>query len=203
MPDKDNQSFDEKNIVFRYSRERRLANASETVRKLSEEGKKHSFNLLRPLTATKSLTFLFVSIIVLLVLMYIISFFFGVKKEIVLGGNSINVSAFTFEGKTYLTLNKKIQNKNDFYTGTIDLAISPSDNSPDEASPDDTSSDDASTDDNAPEQSSDEIKIHTGRIFFTSEPDEDFKMAIPFEAERLLILIQSEKEMQTLHVVTE
>jgi hypothetical protein len=182
MPDKNNQSFDERDLVFRYSRERRLENASETVKKLNQESRKYSFNLLRPLTSTKPLAFLFVSILVLVAMMYIFSFLFGGKNEVVFGGNTVNVSAFTFEGKTYLTLNKEIKNKHNFYTGTVDLAISSADKT--EALPED-------------------IPVHTARIFFTSESKEDFKMAIPFEAERLLILIQSEKEIQKLNVITE
>lgn len=180
MPEKNNQSFDEREIVFHYSRERRLANASETVRELNKEGRKHSFNLLRPLTATKPLAFMFMSIIILFGVMLIFSFLFGGKKETVLGGNIINVSAFTFEGKTYLTVNKKIQDKKNFYTGTVDLAFSPVIN--------------------GNEQHPDEIEIETSRIYFTFESEEDFKMALPFEAEKLLILLQSEKEIQRLTV---
>lgn len=187
MPDKENQ-FDEKDIVFHYSRERRLEHASETVRKLNEEGKRHSFNLLRPLTATKPLAFLFFSIIVLVAIMYLFSFLFGGRDEIVFGGNTIQISAFTFEGKTYLTLNKKLKDKHNFYTGTVDLAISPSDASPGD-----------NTESNLPEN----IEIKTERIFFTSDAEENFKMAIPFEAAKLLILIQSEKEIQRLTVITE
>ncbi len=184
MSDKDNRQFDEKDIVFHYSRERRLAGASETVRKLNEENKKYSFNLLRPLTATKPLAFLFVSIIVLSAILYLFSIIFGGKREIVFGGNTITVSAFTFEGKTYLTLKKHIKNKNNFYTGTIDLAVSPNDNEMEEQSPE-------------------EMKIHTARIFFTADSEEEFKMAVPFEAEKLIILIQSEKEIQKLNIITE
>jgi hypothetical protein len=199
MSDKNNQSYDEKDIVFRYSRERRLDRASETVRKLNEDGKKYSFSLFRPLTATKPLRFLFMSVIILLAMMYLFSFLFGSRDEIVFGGNIINVSAFTFEGKTYFTLEKEIKDKNNFYTGTIDLAISPSN-----ASSDDASSDDVLSDDNAAEDNNSEnIEIHTERIFFTAEAEENFKMAIPFEAERLLILIQSDKEIQRLNVITE
>jgi hypothetical protein len=187
-----NNQFDEKDIVFRYSRERRLEHASESVKKLNEEGKKHSFNLIRPLTATRPLTFLFVSIIVLVALMYIFAFLSGGKKEIVFGGNTINVSAFTFEGKTYLTLSKTIKNEDNFYTGTVDLAISPDESLLNDASPE-----------NEDAEHAENIEIHTERIFFTSENEEDFKMAIPFEAEQLLILIQSEKEIQKLNVITE
>ncbi|MDR2900940.1 MAG: hypothetical protein LBV20_05430 [Treponema sp.] len=182
MPNDDNQQFNERDLVFRYSRERRLEHASEAVKQLNVDGRKYSFNLLRPLTATKSLTFLFVSIIVLVAIMYLVAFFFGSKDEIVFGGNTINVSAFTFEGKTYLTLDKKIKTKESFYTGTVDLAVSSNDNI-----------------DPPPK----EMIIHTERIFFTLEDEEAFKMAIPFEAKQLLILIQSEKEIQRLNVITE
>jgi hypothetical protein len=183
MPDKNNHSIDERDLVFRYSRERRLENASETVKKLNEEGaRKYSFNLLRPLTSTKPLAFLFVSILVLTAMMYIFSFLFGGKKEVVLGGNTLTVSAFTFEGKTYLTLDKEIKNKNNFYTGSVDLAISSDDET---------------------EEPAEELEIHNERIFFTSDAEENFKMAIPFEADKLLILVQSEREIQELRVTTE
>jgi hypothetical protein len=197
MPNTDDQ-FDEKDIVFRYSRERRLERASETVKKINEEGKKFSFSLFRPLTATKPLSFLFASIVVLVAVMLLFSYLFGSKKETVFGGNSISVSAFTFEGKTYLTLNKKIHDKNNFYTGTVDLAVSPENASQGDASPGD-----ASQGGKPPGDTSPEIIIENERIFFTSEDEEIFKMALPFEAERLLILIQGEKEMQRLQVITE
>lgn len=183
MPDKDNKQIDEKDIIFRYSRERRLEHASETVKKLNEESKKQPFNLFRPLTATKPLAFLFISIVVLSALLYMLSFLFGSKDEIVFGGNTIAVSAFTFEGKTYLTLNKKIKNKDDFYTGVLDLAVSPGGS--------------------GEKVLQEEIDIKTERFFFTSEAEEIFKMAVPFEAGELLILMQSEKEIQKLTVKTE
>ncbi len=131
---------------------------------------------------------MFISIVVLVTVMYLFSFLFGGRDEIVFGGNTIQVSAFTFEGKTYLTLNKKIKNKDNFYTGTVDLAIS---------------SGEASPGDNAEENLPENIAIETERIFFTSDTEENFKMAIPFEAEKLLMLIQSEKEIRRLTVITE
>ncbi len=182
MPDKDDRKFDERDLVFRYSRERRMDSASETVRKLNEEGPKRRFNLIKPLTATKPLTFLFISIVLLSVMVYFISFISGSRDETAFGGNTIKISAFTFEGKTYVTVNKKIKNKNSHYLGMVDLAFSPKED--------------------RKEQDPNKIEVKTERIFFTSEPEEDFKMALPFETEQLVILMQSEKEIQKLNVKT-
>ena len=179
---KKKKKIDEKDLVFHYSRSRRLENASETVRKLNQEGPRQRFSLVRPLTSSKPLVFLFISIILLCGISYLLTFFTGVKGDALFGGNALAISGFTFEGKTYISIKKTIKDQDNAYTGAVDIAVSPKDD--------------------RYESDPEKINVKAERVFFTLEPVEEFKMAAPFAADELIILLQSEKEIQKKTIKT-
>ncbi|MDR2103952.1 MAG: hypothetical protein LBP42_07620 [Treponema sp.] len=168
--------------VYYYSRDRRLARASEAVRALNDESPPPRPNLFRTLTATKPLALLFISLVVMVVFISLTSLLTGSGRKIILGGNTLTASALRFQGLTYLVLKKTCKEENPVYTGAVDLAVSIP-----------LSGDEAG--ENPP--------IAAERIFFSLNPEEEFRFSVPFEAPELLILVQTETERKTLKLRAE
>ncbi|MDR2071692.1 MAG: hypothetical protein LBP81_09800 [Treponema sp.] len=160
--------------VFYYSRERRLARASEAVRAINEPGSAMRGGILRVLFATRAGTLLFVTIVILCVFMLFL-YYTRDRSELKIGGNRITISALYYSGKTYIEIKKKALG-DDYYTGTVDLALS----IPQKLMEGET-----------------EAPIANQRIFFTLEEDEEFRFALPFNAPKLILLVQAGNEIRT------
>jgi hypothetical protein len=119
---------------------------------------------------------LFVSIVLVLVFIMVFSYRQSQEGGHRLGENDITVSALRFSGSTYIAVKKTARNEG-AYTGTVDMAVS--------------------------ENTGGEAPISTQRIFFTLEPEEDFRISIPFEAAELLILMQAGEELIRMRVKPE
>ncbi|MDR0601041.1 MAG: hypothetical protein LBG42_01540 [Treponema sp.] len=155
--------------VFYYSREKRLSRASEPVRALyREEPKKRGF--LRSLTATKPLATLFASILILSAFILVLAVFGGAEDSRTLGGNRIRVQAMKYEGETYLVLTKTA-GKGNVYTGPVDMAVAPEVPGGAEDTP---------------------YPVFRNRIFFSLREEEEYRFSVPFEADRLVMVIQGE-----------
>jgi hypothetical protein len=180
-PRKEGEKVPGEELVFYYSRARRLERASEAVRRLNEPGPFRRVGLLKALTANRSGTMVFISIILVAAFIFIFSYRQGDGDG--LGGNTLTASALCFSGSTYVAVKKTARN-DEAYTGTVDLAVSPV--------PQKTG-----------EESGETPPIWTQRIFFTLEREEDFRLAVPFEAPELLILMQAGEELVRMRVKTE
>ncbi|MDR2111460.1 MAG: hypothetical protein LBP32_09165 [Spirochaetaceae bacterium] len=180
MPD--NESND-RDLVFYYSRARRLERASPAVQALNEPGPKIRAGFFRPLTATKSHSILFLTIILLFAVIFIVSFL-RPRDAAVLGGNALAVSALGYRDSTILVIKKRIQREDAVYAGAVDMAVSPV------LSPED-------------KEPGAEVPISAQRIFFTLEPREEFRLSVPFEGPELLILLRAGEERITLRVKPE
>ncbi|MDR1177688.1 MAG: hypothetical protein LBK64_02545 [Spirochaetaceae bacterium] len=152
-------------MVFYYSREHRLARASETVRGLNAAaGKKKGF--FSVLTTNKSQGFLLISIVVMSAMIMMVSIFLkGDTAEF--GGNRVAFSAFRFQGSSYLALKKTAPKKGGAYTGAVNIAISPAPDSKDAA-----------------------VSVVTRTVFFSLEIEEEFRMMLPFESDEILVLAE-------------
>lgn len=160
-------------LVFYYSRERRLENASQAVRDLYEEGSSRRPGIIRSLTSTKAHVMLLMSIIMIVAAYTMITFFNrSGGKAVGMGGNTLTFSAAVFSGTTYMVVKKEAASNGRIYTGEVDIAVSPVLSSQER-------------------QDGVEAPIEASRIFFTAEPEEDFSFALPFEAAELQILIQT------------
>ncbi|MDR1618981.1 MAG: hypothetical protein LBS06_08075 [Treponema sp.] len=157
-------------LVFRYSRDRRLAKAPQKVRELyrpSSPKKKSGF--FRSLTATRPLAMLFGSVMVLSVITVIMAVYGGAQNSRIMEGNRVSVTAMRYEGATFMVLNKHRRNTA-AYTGPVDMAVSPvAQRGGDEGQP-----------------------VFSNRIFFSLREKEEFRVSVPFEAEELLIVLQNE-----------
>ncbi|MDR1287421.1 MAG: hypothetical protein LBK08_07420 [Treponema sp.] len=166
--------------VFYYSRDRRLAKASESVRSLYREEPRRRMGFFRSLTATKPLAVLFASILILSAFIIVLAVFGGAENSYTLGGNRISVQAMKFEGATYLVLKKTAKDDN-VYTGLVDLAVAPEVSAGKEGTP---------------------YPVFRNRIFFSLKDEEEYRFSVPFEADRLVMVIQGENGSLEFTVVS-
>jgi hypothetical protein len=185
MMDKDDDSPEkapvDRDPVFYYSRARRLERASDAVRAINDPSIPKWSAIKNPRARPLSLLFLALMILIVGIISFVWSPADNARN---LKGNTVAVSALTFQGATYLVIKKSMAEKDGAYTGTVDLAVSR------ELSPEE-------------KKSGVEAPISTHRIFFSLEPEEEYRLSVPFEAERLLVLMQGENEMIRLSVKPE
>jgi hypothetical protein len=160
-------------LVFYYSRERRLSAASPPVKALYVETPKKRFGFFRSLTATRPLAMLFTSILFLCAAIVIISIVNPAGTAYTLGGNRITVEAVEFGGETMVALTKTVTDTENAYTGLVDIGAAP-----------------ALSGENAGE----DYPVFTHRIFFSLNAKEEYRFSLPFEAAKLLILLQGEQD---------
>jgi hypothetical protein len=174
---------DGEELVFYYSRERRLASAPENVQALYNGAPQKRFGLFRSLTATKPLATLFVSIVILCAaIMVIVTFGFNDSSVHTLGGNDIAVSAIKFQGETIVALTKTAKDNRGAYTGLVDIAVSPA----------------------APEGSDPaDYPVFAHRIFFSLNPEETYRFSLPFEADKLVFVLMGEQQTAQFTLKTE
>jgi hypothetical protein len=104
-------------------------------------------------------------------------------------GNTITVSAMSFPAQageggaaiTYLAAVKKAVSER-AYAGPVDVAVSIYQKNG---------------------GAGEDIPIETRRIFFTLEPEEDFRFSVPFTGPELILVFRAEEELATLRVKPE
>jgi len=157
-------------LNFHYSREHRLANAPQSVRDLyNKENQTVKFSLLKPLVADKPRAMLFFSIIVLCVIIITVSLLGFLDNNHSLDGNKLMIKGTGFEDTTIIVLRKTVSNKNQSYSGAVDIAVS------------EVSGENG------------DYTVFYHRIFFTMEPDEEYRFIVPFNSPQLVMVIQTEK----------
>jgi hypothetical protein len=164
-------------IVFYYSRERRLARASDAVKAINEPGPPMKGGVIRVLFATRAGAPLFFTIVILCVFTFFI-WYTRARSDLKIGGNQISISALRHSGATYVELGKKAP-EDGCYTGAVDLALS------------------------IPQKlmgAGMAAPIVNRRIFFTLEGREEFRFSLPFDAPELVLLIRAGDEIKSLQV---
>ncbi|MDR0290906.1 MAG: hypothetical protein LBI06_08225 [Treponema sp.] len=181
----------EDDIVFHYSRDSRLQKAPQSVKDLYKvEPPRRKLGLLGPLVRTKGLAMMFFSIVVICIFMLAISFLGLAGSSYTLDGNLISVQATKYEG-TALVVLKKSPRKNFLarfsravsppYTGAVDIAVQPS----------------LKNGDSAVEN------IFYHKVFFTLDPTEYYRFVVPFDAEELALVMNTERNYLRVIVKTE
>jgi hypothetical protein len=173
----------EQELVYYYSRARRLERASPAVRELNEPAPARRPSLFGTLTATKPLTFLFMSIVIIVIGIFITSHFSSRNDRSTLGGNALTLSAMRFEGSSYIVIKKKALEKTAAYTGIVDIAVSVYVKSGEEAPG--------------------KLPLANRSIYFSPETEEEYRLTVPFEAQELLFLMRAGEEYLSLRVKTE
>jgi hypothetical protein len=158
----------EEDLVFYYSRERRLERASETVRSFNAPKGRTKKGFFGAFAANRSQGFLLISIVVMSAMIMLVSAF--VKGDTAnFGGNRVEFSAFRFQGSSYLALKKTAPKNGSPYTGVVNLAVSPA----------------------APPKGGAAVPVITRTVFFSLEAEEEFRMMLPFESAEILILAEA------------
>jgi hypothetical protein len=161
-------------MVFYYNRERRLERASPEVRAMNEGRPLIRGGLVHSLTSTKPHLILFITIVMISV--WILVFSTLSPGGLTLGGNTLRVSAGGGGGdgaEPFILVKKSVASGEEApYTGVVYVGVSPYSKSPGNANPAD-------------------IPVFTAQIFFTLEGEEEYRLDLPFDAERYLLLFQA------------
>jgi len=170
---------DEAKLTFYYNRERRLEKSPQIVKDLyKEEKKQHRFNLLQPLVADKPRAMLFFTIVVLSVIILLLSVFGQFDKIVTLSGNKLDIKGTAFEGTTIILIKKTAKNSS-AYTGVVDIAVS------------------------VLAAEGEQYPVFLQRVSFTSETEETYRFAAPFNSPELLMVLQNEKSTATFKLKPE
>ncbi|MDR1373715.1 MAG: hypothetical protein LBJ24_01950 [Treponema sp.] len=172
-------------LVFYYSREKRLERASSALRAfVNDSGPPPRRGLFRTLAANKSQAMVFFSIIIISAVMILTSLFHASRDEVLLEGNALTVSALRYQGSTILVIKKELKNQKNPYAGAVDVGVSPALSRGEQAA-------------------GAEVPVFARRIFFTLEKNEEYRISVPFEGDELLLLFQAEERRVTLRVKPE
>ena len=159
-------------LTFYYNREQRLEKAPQAVRDLYKRNKNYSkFNLFRPLVADKPRAILFFTILMMCAAIFILSIVDKLgTSTYLLDGNRLEITGARYEGTTIIVLKKTVSSRSSRpYTGAVDIAVSPAASSAEE-----------------------EYPVFFHRVYFSMEPAEEYRFAVPFDDPEQLIAFQAE-----------
>jgi len=163
-------------LPFRYNRERRLENAPQNVKDLYKEQKPGGFSLFRPLVADKPRAALFITIIVLCIIILVITISGYISSDYILDGNKLDIKATGYEGTAIVVIRKTVSDKNSAYSGSVDIAVSTA------------------------VQMYELGPVFYHKIFFSLEPAEEYRFVVPFDAQEILMVLQTEKNSLNITV---
>jgi len=174
-----------RDTVFHYSRERRLSRASPEVQALNEgQGVRQS--LLRIIFSNKANRMLLFAILFIFSASVLASRFMagpggggeGEFQGVRLGGNTLALAILPVEQTLFLVLSKTIPETGEFYTGPVDIAVSPVQPGADGAA----------------------AAVFTHRIFFNLAESELFQMSLPFEGDDFFVVLRADEEQRSLRL---
>jgi hypothetical protein len=169
----------EEEMVFYYSREKRLEKAPQRVRALYKESSPPKFNLLRPLIATKPLAALFATMLIFSAISAIVAFSGIADRSYKFQGNNIAVDAQRYQGTVIVTIQKKPDREGRTAEGgALDILISPVQGRGGEGSG------------------------FSHRLVFSSGKEEEFRMVVPFDSPKLIFQFRGESEVLEFKVKT-
>jgi len=177
-----------KDVVFHYSRERRLSRASRDVQALND-GKVLKSSLMRTLFANGSHRLFFFIILFTAAASALAFRFMGTEdggqtphQAIRLGGNTLVMTIYPIEEALFLVMMKTAPESGEFYVGAVDVAVSPV--MPRAAE--------------GEEQPSPEVFTH--RVFFNLLETEVFQISLPFDAADFFVVLRTSEEQRTVRV---
>jgi hypothetical protein len=174
-------SVDGENLHFHYNRESRLAKAPQAVRELYANKKPARFSFLGPLVSNKPTSMLFFAILALCATLIVLSVTGYLDKSYSLGGARLEIKGIRYEEMVIMVVRKTLKKGNfSSYTGAVDVAVSP-----------------------AIKSKYEEYPVFYHRIFFSLAPEEEYRFAIPFDSEELVMVLQTEKSSLQLKMKPE
>ena len=169
-------------IVYYYSRERRLNHASPRVRALND-GTPNRPSLSNSIFGTRGNIFLFVSIIIICAMFGLAFRSSGRGSETKLGKNTVTLRITREEGILILEIVKNSPKTGEAYTGEVDIAVSPV----------------------LPKSGENEINreypgVFTHRVFFHPVDTESFQSTLPFEENNFVVLLIAGDDHKAIRV---
>ena len=175
----------ERDVVFHYSRERRLLRASPEVRALNE-GTLSRTGFLKTMFATNSSRMLVFVILFTFAASALAFRFMGLETEngqpqyqgLILGRNTLAITIYPIEDMLFLVILKNAPESGELFTGAVDIAVSPV-SAAGEESP----------------------QVFTHRVFFSLLEFESFQISLPFYKENdFFVVLQTEEEQRAIRV---
>ena len=181
------ENADPDEIVYHYNRERRLEKAPQSVRDLYEETPRRRFGLFGSLVNTRPKAMMFFSIVIACLMIVAISYLNLASDTYDFDGNRLAVQAIIYEDTIIVALKKTIR-KDALarmarpYNGAVSIAVAPALKA-------------------GQVMQSEDVFYH--RIFFTTEQQENYRFALPFNAGELLLVLQTEKKTLNVRIKPE
>jgi hypothetical protein len=170
-------------IVYHYDRERRLANAPQSVQDLYNAQPKRRFGFFSSLVGDKQRRGLFIAIIFLCALIMVLSRlnFLGTSSH-EFDGNRLSLSVDFSNESFILNILKVQENRGRPYTGSVDISVFPIMHDMPLGSNENTV----------------QVGAFYNRIFFTDREEEFFSFALPFSEGDIAVIIRNENKTLTL-----
>ena len=112
---------------------------------------------------------LFFTIIALCAMIFLLLIFGKLDNTYSLDGNRIDVKGARFEEMIIVIVRKSVGKGAAGYTGAVDVAVSPA------------------------AKANEDYPVFYHRIFFSLEPEEEYRFAVPFNAAEIVMVMQTEK----------
>lgn len=106
------ETRDKDQIIHYYNRDKRLERASDNAMFAIDRHKFKRPGIIRSLTATRSLSFLFFSLVFMVIAALLVNYIQGSRNSGTLAGNRFEVEAVWFEGHVYATIARSPARRN-------------------------------------------------------------------------------------------
>jgi hypothetical protein len=183
-PDLNPTNLDSKESVFYYSRENRLNRASPEVRALND-GNFARPSLAKVMFGSRANKILIFSVIVICVIGLAIHYLTRESSPattMVLGGNTLSLAILRIEETLILVLIKDTPDSGEFYTGEVEIAVSPAAPRADEA------------------EAFEEPQVFTHRVSFRPVVSETFHISLPFEGDDFFAVLRAGDEQRSMRL---
>ncbi|MDR3325004.1 MAG: hypothetical protein LBS82_03310 [Spirochaetaceae bacterium] len=172
----DEAKITEKDVLFYYNREARLAKASPRVRALYEDAPKKRFGLFSSLTDSKPKAALLGAILVICLVILFLTYV-APDAGASIAGNKVSVRAMRFNGASFMVLTKVAARG--AYTGVVTVTVSPLSGGAGAG------------------------RSFTHSVVFTEAKSEEARWSAPLESEELLISLAAGADVGSFRVKTD
>jgi hypothetical protein len=184
------ENIDPDTITYYYDRKARLSKSSKIVQDMYKEEPPKRLGFLRSLVgiANRPRTLTFISIIMCGALIFIAANITSAAKSNILSGNQLIVQAIPYDGVIIVTMYKVtvkrlIARPGEAYTGPVDITALP-----------------AKRDGEEQDQPG---AVFNHRVVFSREKQEQYRFVLPFDADELVLVFQTEKDTLGITVAVE
>jgi len=177
-----NDDTNNRETVFYYSRERRLDRASPEVRAMNDG--KH-MTLGRAMFGPRGNKLIFFAIVIICIFGLAINIFTTERSpasSIRFGGHRLSLAILSFDEALILAMVKNAPESGEFYTGEVEIAVSPVMPRSNEG------------------ESREMSAIFSHRVLFRPVDSETFHISIPFEGNDFFVLLRAGEEQRSMRL---